>query len=391
MAESNVSTMVLDLMDNGTTDWPNTTTTEIPSNGTIPHVIDHYHFCQWILYRDVSQTRIRLWDLLIALPNLCFFIFLTIKFKSTRIRLRASTSPVMFTFYVLVCLNVTVSLIRCVLAMTVNATTSTGSSLDILFWILVRFFLLSTEISIVVFCLAFGHLDSHTSIKRVLIVTSLVSFAYSSIQGTLELIAPDENFYMPESNYQLFGHGGMVFWSCTCAIISFVYLVVTILPWTSCRNRIILPGKPSFYVYTFILFLLNLVQTIGSILYHNHQIVGICIVDITTYLYYTLFTPLVYWTFLASFFSYTKSLMFSYKPQIDDGLDDNAINSGMGPSSNPQISHQLSCSSIRTDGSDFIYQQKLTDPTSSEVRIGDVKLSFYESSLSPDSIQSINS
>lgn len=150
-------------------------------------------------------------------------------------------------------------------------------------------------------------------------------------------------------------------------------------------------GKPSFYVYTFILFLLNLVQTIGSILYHNHQIVGICIVDITTYLYYTLFTPLVYWTFLASFFSYTKSLMFSYKPQIDDGLDDNAINSGMGPSSNPQISHQLSCSSIRTDGSDFIYQQKLTDPTSSEVRIGDVKLSFYESSLSPDSIQSINS
>lgn len=186
--------------------------------------------------------RVRLWDLLIALPNLCFFIFLTIKFKSTRIRLRASTSPVMFTFYVLVCLNVTVSLIRCVLAMTVNATTSTGSSLDILFWILVRFFLLSTEISIVVFCLAFGHLDSHTSIKRVLIVTSLVSFAYSSIQGTLELIAPDENFYMPESNYQLFGHGGMVFWSCTCAIISFVYLVVTILPWTSCRNRIILPG-----------------------------------------------------------------------------------------------------------------------------------------------------
>lgn len=147
-------------------------------------------------------------------------------------------------------------------------------------------------------------------------------------------------------------------------------------------------GKPSFYVYTFILFILNLVQSIGSVLYHNHHVAGICVVDITTYLYYTLFTPLVYWTFLASFFSYTKSLMFSYKPQIDDGVDDNVVTPGTGPSTNPPISHQLSCSSIRTEGSDFIYQQKFVDQNNAEVRIGDVKLSFYESSLSPDSIRS---
>lgn len=143
--------------------------------------------------------------------------------------------------------------------------------------------------------------------------------------------------------------------------------------------------KPTFYRYCFALFLLNLIQAIGSALYHNHQIIGMCVVDVTVYLYFTTFTPLVYWSFLASFFSYTKSLMFSYKPQLDDGLDDNIITPGA--ISNP-ISHQLSCSSVRTDGSDLIYQPKLIDSNARDIPIGDVRLSFYESSLSPDSIRS---
>ena len=145
------------------------------------------------------------------------------------------------------------------------------------------------------------------------------------------------------------------------------------------------PDKPTFYRYCFALFVLNLVQAIGSALYRNHEIIGMCVVDVTVYLYFTTFTPLVYWSFLASFFSYTKSLMFSYKPQLDDGLDDNIITPGV--ISNP-ISHQLSCSSIRTDGSDLVYQPKLIDSNAQDIRVGDVRLSFYESSLSPDSIRS---
>jgi len=126
--------------------------------------------------------------------------------------------------------------------MSLNATTPTGATLDIIFWILVRFFLLSTEISVLVFGFAFGHLDSKTSIKRVLLVTFLLSFAYSTFQGTLEIIAPDENFYMKEKNYRLFGHGGAIFWSCTCAIFASIYLTIFVLPYTSCSNRIPIPG-----------------------------------------------------------------------------------------------------------------------------------------------------
>ena len=53
-------------------------------------------------------------------------------------------------------LNVLISLIRCIVSMTVNASLAAGDYADKVLWIIVRFFLLSTEMSVVIFGLAFG-------------------------------------------------------------------------------------------------------------------------------------------------------------------------------------------------------------------------------------------
>lgn len=55
-------------------------------------------------------------------------------------------------------LNVLISLIRCIVSMTVNASLAAGDYADKVLWIVVRFFLLSTEMSVVIFGLAFGRL-----------------------------------------------------------------------------------------------------------------------------------------------------------------------------------------------------------------------------------------
>lgn len=89
----------------------------------------------------------------------------------------------------------------------------------------------------------FGHLDSQTSIRRVLLVTSLVSLAYSVCQGTLEIIAPDETFFVSDKQYHLFAHGGTVFWFATSLVFGVVYFSCFILPWTPCRQRILLPSE----------------------------------------------------------------------------------------------------------------------------------------------------
>lgn len=49
--------------------------------------------------------------------------------------------------------------------------------------------------------------------------------------------------------------------------------------------------------------LLNLMQSIGSaILNYGELVAGLCIVDVTSALYFTFYTPLVYYSFLAEFF-----------------------------------------------------------------------------------------
>lgn len=261
-------------------------------------------------------------------PNVFFMVFLIMNFKKTKAKLIANSSPIVVTFYILVVVCVLTSVLRCIVSMSVNASTLAGERTDKILWVAVRFFLLSMEISVLVFGLAFGHLDSRTSIRRVLIVTGLLCFGYSLIQGTLELIAPDEKFYVPldTGSTKLYGHGGMKFWAVTCILFCLVYGTVVAMPMTSIRRRIQLPTKKSFYVYCGILSLMNLMQGLGSITFASNYVSGLCVIDLTTYMYFSFFHMFVYWTFLSTFFSLNaSSILFNYKHQLDDIVIDEPI------------------------------------------------------------------
>lgn len=69
-----------------------------------------------------------------------------------------------------------------------------------------------------------GHLDNKTSIRRVLVVTSMIAMPYSVVQGALEVITPDHDFYVPSKDYELFGHGGSLFWLISSIIFTLVSL-----------------------------------------------------------------------------------------------------------------------------------------------------------------------
>ena len=100
--------------------------------------------------------RVRVWDLIILIPNVLFLLFLALRFNKAQLKLRATSSPIFLTFYGLVWGNIIISVIRCVVSMTVNAALPLGGLADKVLWITVRFFLLATEMSVVIFGLAFG-------------------------------------------------------------------------------------------------------------------------------------------------------------------------------------------------------------------------------------------
>ncbi|CAH0391091.1 unnamed protein product [Bemisia tabaci] len=343
------------------------------SQTTIP---ENDHLCKLILYMDVPNTKIRVWDVIILVPNLIFLLFLGFRFNRAILKLRATSSPIFLAFYGLVVLNTVMSVVRCIASMLMSAAAIEGSYIDIVLWVTVRFFLLSTEMSVVVFGLAFGHLDSRSSIRYVLLTTSFISFGYSTMQGALEIFQPDKNVSFGLSDNRIFGHGGMLFWCVSSVIFTLIYMVIFILPWTKLRERLPLPAKKSFYAYVLLLMLLNLSQAVGSglLLFNNLQ--GICVVDVTTCIYYTLFTPLVYVAFLSDFFSIAQSsIMFSYKAQIEDNMDDDTVS----------LPHQQSFSSLKTD-SDYIYQGNGAYDSTQFTGGGHGNMLYSASLQSPDSI-----
>ncbi|XP_046570494.1 transmembrane protein adipocyte-associated 1 homolog isoform X1 [Haliotis rubra] len=301
-------------------------------NGSfIPSAVISQPPCQWILYADVGNSGVRIWDLIILIPNALFLMFLLWRLKSTVSKLRTHTSPIFMAFYFLVFLVAVISVLRCIVSMTVNASVLAGDIADKVLWLILRFFLLATELSVVTFGLAFGHLDSHTSIRRVVVVTFTVALAYSCTQGTLEFVRPDPKFHVESGanateNFDIFAHGGMIFWFSSSLFFSIVYSVIFILPWTNLKTKLSLPSRKSFYYYSLFLAILNLTQAVGSGLIYFSVGRGLCVVDVTTYVYFTCFDPLVYGTFLREFFSISiPSIPFSYKHQVDEIPDEDTL------------------------------------------------------------------
>ncbi|XP_057361819.1 transmembrane protein adipocyte-associated 1 isoform X3 [Manis pentadactyla] len=244
------------------------------------------HRCLLLLYEDIGTSRVRYWDLLLLIPNVLFFIFLLWKLPFARAKIRVTSSPIFITFYILI------------------------------LWEITRFFLLAIELSVVILGLAFGHLESKSSIRRVLAITTVLSLAYSVTQGTLEILYPDA--HLSAEDFNIYGHGGRQFWLVSSCFFFLVYSLVVVLPKTPLKERISLPSRRSFYVYAGILALLNLLQGLGSALLCADIIEGLCCVDATTFLYFSFFAPLIYVTFLRGFFGSEPKILFSYKCQVDE-------------------------------------------------------------------------
>lgn len=299
-------------------------------DGNVPFIIIQQPPCQWILWSEIDNSRVRIWDLMILLPNALFLLFLLYNLRRNIEKLRTTNSTIFAAFYGLVCVVCIISVLRCVVSMTVNASVEAGDTADKILWLLLRFFLLGTEASVVIFGIYFGHLDSRTSIQRVLMCTSFFALVYSSMQGYFELKNPTKinvtNADNTTESFDLFSHGGMIFLCTSSLFFCIVYCVILILPLTCIRKRFILPTKRSFYYYVGILAVLNLAEAIGSLLQYKEIQHSLCVIDVTTYLYFTLFDPLVYGIFLWNFFRTSETgIHFSYKHQVDDVLDDDQL------------------------------------------------------------------
>ena len=205
------------------TDAPNLDNEE----NEVEHMFDHAdrangRSCKKILFASIFGGGLRAWDLLILIPTAAFLLFLVLRFRHARQKLGATNSPIFRAFYALVFVAASVGVVRALVSMTVSVADPLGSEADKTLWILLRFILLSTEMSVLIFGLAAGHLESRASvIRRVVVATAVSAGLFSFVQAVLEFGYPDSDFRVEvkspdaagsSSSIDLYGHGGSVFW-----------------------------------------------------------------------------------------------------------------------------------------------------------------------------------
>ena len=90
------------------------------------------------------------------------------------------------------------------------------------------------------------------------------------------------------------------FWLANSLFFIAVYTGLLLLPLTPWRA--LLPAKDMFHHYVRALCALNVMAAVGAIMIGKHAAAGYCVFGVTNMLYYTSYAPLLYFTFLASFF-----------------------------------------------------------------------------------------
>ena len=172
------------------------------------------------------------------------------------------------------------------------------------------------------------YLINSRSIIRVTLISVVIASVSALIGGILEFKQPDMLFAVHQKNaahYSLYGYGGSFYSMVIATCLSAMYLSVIVLPLFPCTkiSSIAMPNKPSFYQYCGVLLLVHLLQAIGSgLLYFQINPNGLCILNFATFIYMTVYTPLIYSTFLGPFFKTAQpTLLFSYKAQVRVKLD----------------------------------------------------------------------
>ena len=147
--------------------------------------------CKQILFEGItSNSTVRAWDILILIPNLCFFAFLLFRLKRSREKLTSVNTPTLTILYSLVWICSFASIGRCLLSIIISVATQKqiDEKEDKLLWLVLRMFLFSTEVCVMSFALLSGYLaDAKASVKRIVIGSVIGSMAYTLLQTVLEM------------------------------------------------------------------------------------------------------------------------------------------------------------------------------------------------------------
>jgi len=288
-----------------------------------PSLIPDSEPCKAILHYHLGNTNLRVWDLIILIPNLAFLLFLFYKLPSTRLKLRATNSELFRSLYSIVLTCSLASALRCLMSMMLHLDSVEHDLANKGVWVTTRFLLLTAELSVAAFGCAFGVREDKVSIQRITLVCAAISFLVCAIQAYLEIFQPFYGFQVA-NGFDLYGQGGPAYLAITSSLLVVVYL--GLLATMLCPSHFLptlLPHSSSLAIYSSIQLALHLLTAAGSAMLATNVHPGLCLTNLTSFASFSLLSPLIFGCFLHNWFAATQpNLLFAYKAQLDDGEEE---------------------------------------------------------------------
>ncbi|CAF1036119.1 unnamed protein product [Rotaria sordida] len=292
-------------------------------------------FCVRCRTEKILSSQIRYFDVIILIPNLIFLLFIIIKWILTRTKININ-KPLLLSVTCLLLLITLSNILRCLFVMIFPDNVFNAQEIIVkVFWLCIRFTLLWTELSVLLFGICFGRSNSNRpSIKtlKVLVISFIFTSIYITIQAILEFRRNTRPIKFQTSDYHLYSYGGMRFLLISSSIFLSMYIIIFFLPCLCLRHKRYLPIRRSFYFYCFVLALINMIQIIGTILNLTETtIYSMCIIDGISSTFYICFAPFVYFQFLRRALRLNvliPRIMYA-DTTINDGEDDDLIDPGV--------------------------------------------------------------
>merc|ERR1712038_1343592 len=190
-----------------------------------PSLIPDNEPCKAVLHYHLGNTNLRVWDLIILIPNLTFLLFLFYKLPATRLKLQATNSELFRSLYSIVLTCSLASALRCLLSMMLHLDSIEHDLANKGVWVTTRFLLLTAELSVVAFGCAFGVRENKVSIQRITLVCAAISFLVCAIQAYLEIFQPFYGFQV-KNGFDLYGQGGPAYLAVTSSLLVVVVYAI---------------------------------------------------------------------------------------------------------------------------------------------------------------------
>ena len=292
-----------------------------------PDLIEDDDDCKVILHVTIGDSLLRVWDLIILIPNVVFLLFLLYQVPKTRSSLRSSGSQdlKMKTFHSFVLTLSLTSALRCFLAIILNLSNPVHDVTNTIIWEFGAFVFLSIELAVLGLLVSEDNIRNHQT-RRLIAASSLLSLVVTASQLYCELGSPHYGLKVLATNYQLWAEGGSVFSAGLAGSMAVLYTAVILLLASPLHQHLHLRSSSRVLLYLTGLLANHSLACLGSTLLSYRVTPGLCLTNISTYFYFSSLSPFLYISILKSDKfrpNILKNLQFSYSAQYNEDEEEN--------------------------------------------------------------------